>query len=1168
MDAAARMTPDGPNALAPLLAPALDPLFWRPSRAGTDSAWTAHVPFAFWIVPALRPHMLVELGTHNGVSYSAFCDAVVAARLDTRCFAVDTWEGDEHAGHYSEVVYDDLRRFHDQRFGAFSELLRCTFDAALPYIADGSIDLLHIDGCHGYDAVRHDFESWLPKLSGRAVVLFHDTNVRERGFGVWRLFAELRTRYPSFEFLHEHGLGVLAVGREIPAPVAALCALDDPARINAVRDRFSLLGERWRLEVHTKLLGEEIARRTANAAQHIADLTRAHDKLAADLGEAARMRSRAAARAAEARAAAADALAALDLLRAETAGRMASLEAEARAGRAATAEAARLRLEFARMQDTLQHARSVEADLARRRGRPAGLRAAATALPATMGRGARQAARMALWTARGQLLTQVRRQVRLRRDVQTLVRSPLFDAAWYRARYPDVAASGIDPAWHYLQYGSREGRDPGPGFDAAYYLAQSPDVAAAGHDPLLHYLRSGVTEGRPTRPVADAEAAPPPASAAQDALAAVLSARRIAFISGEPDTPGHIYRVARFAAAAEATGAITTWMRVDAIGARRDEILAADVVFIWRATWPQVSAAVALAREAGAAVVYDLDDLMLEPELATPELLDALRTEGISEADARAHYTRILEAVLQADLCVASTEELAWHIRRTGQPALVVPNGFDETTRRASRRAARRRRQEPTDGLLRIGYAGGTRTHQRDFALAAGPVARILRERPECRLVLFRSHIDRLPIVDLAEYPALADVAAQIEWRETVPLERLPEELARFDVNLAPLEVGNPFCEAKSELKYFEAALVDVCTVASPTGPYRRAIRHGETGLLAATADEWYEAIAALLGDAALRRRIADAARHDVLWRFGPERRRELAASILDQAAGGRDAARAFALDVQLATQPTPVPLLPQSVVLFESDQLGDAGVTVVVPLYNYAHHVGEALASVAAQTLRMLDLIIVDDASTDTSRAVALDWVQRHASRFNRVVVLGNVANAGLGLSRNAGFAAAETAYVLPLDADNRLLPACCERLLHEAEQSGAAFVYPLLREFGESDKLVNVFEYVPARLIGVPHIDAMALVAVAAWNMVGGYSDTRLGWEDYEFWCRMAERGLFGRQVGGTPLAEYRVHHDSMLLAVTEDKRNKPRVMADITRRHPWLSLVSAKEVTSAPD
>ena len=109
-----------------------------------------------------------------------------------------------------------------------------------------------------------------------------------------------------------------------------------------------------------------------------------------------------------------------------------------------------------------------------------------------------------------------------------------------------------------------------------------------------------------------------------------------------------------------------------------------------------------------------------------------------------------------------------------------------------------------------------------------------------------------------------------------VPLQELPDELARFDINTAPLELGNPFCEAKSELKYFEAALAGVCTVASPTGPMRRAIRDGETGLLAGTEEEWYQALTRLVDEPAVQRRIGHAAYLDVLWSYSAGRRTEL----------------------------------------------------------------------------------------------------------------------------------------------------------------------------------------------------------------------------------------------------------------------------------------------------
>jgi hypothetical protein len=88
-------------------------------------------------------------------------------------------------------------------------LLRTFFDEALRYFPDGSIDLLHIDGLHTYEAVRHDFQAWFPKVRAGGIVLLHDTQVRQYDFGVWRLWEELRDRYESLEFLHSCGLGVV-----------------------------------------------------------------------------------------------------------------------------------------------------------------------------------------------------------------------------------------------------------------------------------------------------------------------------------------------------------------------------------------------------------------------------------------------------------------------------------------------------------------------------------------------------------------------------------------------------------------------------------------------------------------------------------------------------------------------------------------------------------------------------------------------------------------------------------------------------------------------------------------------------------------------------------------------------------------------------------------------
>jgi len=258
------------------------PLFWRPSRLDRGSAWFGHIPFAFWLVTQIRPAVLVELGTLWGTSYAAFCDAVVRGGLATRCFAVDTWVGDQHTGSYGEEVFAEVRRFHDEYYQAFSTLLRMTFDAARDQFPDGTVDLLHIDGDHTYDAVRHDFEAWRPKLSDRAVVLFHDTNVRERDFGVWRLWHELRRHHPGFEFFHSYGLGVLAPGAHVPPSLSALFEADDAAAA-AIRARFALFGaaieadaqgrqavdELGRLKAATTRLNDEMARRDAEFTRRL-----------------------------------------------------------------------------------------------------------------------------------------------------------------------------------------------------------------------------------------------------------------------------------------------------------------------------------------------------------------------------------------------------------------------------------------------------------------------------------------------------------------------------------------------------------------------------------------------------------------------------------------------------------------------------------------------------------------------------------------------------------------------------------------------------------------------------------------------------------------------------------------------------------------------------------
>jgi len=954
-----------------LWTPELDPLFRPRGPSGVVSAWYCHVPFAHWIVTVVRPHTLVELGTQNGVAYSAFCDAVVYNGLDTSCFAVDTWKDEQQTGEYGQVGYLDFRRFHDERYSAFSELLRCTFDEALGYIPEASVDLLHIDGSHTYEAVRRDFESWQPKLSDRAVVLFHETNVRERDFGVWRFWVELRTQYPGFEFLHGHGLGVLAVGNSSPTQVMALCSLTDPHIVHTIRQRFSLLGESCvRLDPREQPQTGEIAAREARIVSLEAELARSTAEAALRRAAEEQLRARAAQRAREARAEAANAIAQAADAKAQA--EQAQGEAFKAMVRAAEAEAGKVK--------------------------------------------------------------------RMKR----------------RTSEPELQAPGAETV----------------------------------SSPLIH------------RPKI-----------------------RLLYISGEPETPNNDHRVVRYVEACIAAGAQASWIRLDEVQEHSTEIARSDILVIWRAAWDErVAFATETARAAGARVVFDIDEVVIDPELPHADTIDGICTNVLSEGRLREKCARYRGTMLGADFCTVPTEELAAGIRKFSVPVLVLPNGFNRKSYKVSRRAVRSRRREKSDGLVRVGYAGGTLSRQREFAIAAEAIAKVLRERSHCRLVLLRTQITEgstAPNLDIDELPSFKGIEDRIEWHDTVPPAELPEKIAAFDVNIAPLEVGDPFCDAKSELEYIEAALVDVPTVASPTGPYLRAIRNGETGFLASNAEDWYIALLRLVDDPDLRLRVGRAAQRDVLWNYGPLRRADTMLSAVLQFNGtGQEAVRAFALEAyRKKALKAPVIALPDVEVLFESDRLGDADVTVVVPVLNYVQYVEQALESVRAQTLDVLDLIVVQDAASATSPSIAIEWARQYADRFNRLIVLRNRENAGVGPTWDAAIDAAESPWVLPLPAEYRLLPQCCAACLAAIGDTGAAFAFIQIQKARSTSPLGGNRSF--DLFFGESRGDIMPLLSKEAWAAVSGYGNApRKG--EVGLCGRLIENGMWGCPAGDGPLAE----------------------------------------------
>ena len=138
--------------------------------------------------------------------------------------------------------------------------------------------------------------------------------------------------------------------------------------------------------------------------------------------------------------------------------------------------------------------------------------------------------------------------------------------------------------------------------------------------------------------------------------------------------------------------------------------------------------------------------------------------------------------------------------------------------------------------------------------------------------------------------------------------------------------------------------------------------------------------------------------------------------------------------------------------IVFSQAATQTSAVTVCISLYNYEHHITETLESVRSQTQPVLDLIVVDDQSTDNSLPVASEWIHAHASRFNEVWLVRHVHNQGLSSARNTAISISNTPYLFILDADNLLYPRCIQRCTAALDADpDAAMAYPIIEKFGE---------------------------------------------------------------------------------------------------------------------
>jgi O-antigen biosynthesis protein len=237
--------------------------------------------------------------------------------------------------------------------------------------------------------------------------------------------------------------------------------------------------------------------------------------------------------------------------------------------------------------------------------------------------------------------------------------------------------------------------------------------------------------------------------------------------------------------------------------------------------------------------------------------------------------------------------------------------------------------------------------------------------------------------------------------------------------------------------------------------------------------------------------------------------------------------------------------------------------VTVCISLFNYAGYILETLWSVYEQSQALLDLVIVDDASSDDSLGIVQAWLGEWAARFNAVKLVRHRANQGVSASRNTAVHLATTPTVFILDADDVLHSRCVARCLSVLEADlQASMAYPLIEKFGNKTGIKGNVVWHQESFKQANHIDAMSLIRKHDLEAVGGYSECsyigHLGWSAYDLWCKFIEQGLYSVPVGEL-LARHRYHSASLWQRTNQQPSLLASLEWEFHLAHPWLQSES---------
>lgn len=257
-------------------------------------------------------------------------------------------------------------------------------------------------------------------------------------------------------------------------------------------------------------------------------------------------------------------------------------------------------------------------------------------------------------------------------------------------------------------------------------------------------------------------------------------------------------------------------------------------------------------------IIFETDDLVYDPEYL--KFMDYFQNMNALE---KKLYEHGVGGEILADpyvrTCTTTTSFLAEKLREKNKQVFIVPNKLSKRDIEVAAEVLQTKTMQEIDAPIKLGYFSGTLSHNKDFATITKVLEKVLEKHRNVELFLVGP-------LDLES--GLHKFADRIKQLPYAPREKHFANLASVDINLVPLELGNPFCEAKSELKFFEAGVVGVPSVAVANRTFKEAIEDGVDGFVAGNENEWLEKLEKLIGDENLRKAMGAKARAKALAKY------------------------------------------------------------------------------------------------------------------------------------------------------------------------------------------------------------------------------------------------------------------------------------------------------------